>query len=254
MGHVAPRKGPTRLRRIFKALGRHYGVPRWKRRRSAMDCLILTVLSQNTNDRNSLEGFRRLKARYPTWTAAANVSARRLAEPIKVSGLSHQKSKAIKAILRTLRRERGAYSLAFLKSLPVDEARAWLRALPGVGPKTAACVLLFGFGIPVFPVDTHIHRVTKRLGLIENRTTAQQAHDVLQELTPDEWVYPLHILFIRHGREICRARRPECPRCVLLKLCPFGAQHMEACGVTADTPAPPQPQRGWSMWEDAAAP
>jgi endonuclease III len=240
----------TRLGRIYRALGKHYGIPKWKRSGTAMDCLILTILSQNTNDRNSLEGFRRLKAKYPTWEDAAAAPVRGIAASIRIAGLNNQKSRSIKDVLKIVRETRGSYRLSFLKSMPIKEARAWLLSLPGVGPKTAACVLMFGFGRPVFPVDTHIHRLTKRWGIIDDKTSANHAHEELQALTPDEWIYPLHILIIRHGREICHARKPECAHCALLRLCSFGRTLLKESGMTACAPKTPPPQRAWSMWDE----
>jgi len=215
-------KPPRLLARTFDALRAAYGEPRWKRERSALDCLILTVLSQNTNDRNSFEGFRRLRARFRTWPAVENAPWEDVAAAIQVSGLHQVKAKRIQDILRRVRTERGRHSLEFLRAWDVKAAHDYLMAIPGVGRKTAACVLLFTFGMPVLPVDTHIHRVSRRLGLVDARATAEQAHDALQALTPDAWVYPLHLLLIQHGRTVCHARAPRCPACVLLSLCPFG--------------------------------
>ena len=189
-----------------------------------MDTLVLTVLSQNTNDANSLEGFRRLKARFHDWGAVERAPWRRVVSAIRVSGLGNTKARRIQEILRRIHEGQRGYSLGFLKRWDMERARAYLLALPGVGPKTAACVLLFGFGWPVFPVDTHIHRVSIRLGLIDGGTTAERAHSALQLLTPDAWVYPLHMLIIRHGRAVCHARRPECGECVLGDVCPYGRE------------------------------
>ena len=210
------------LRRVFSRLGRRYGVPEWKSAGPATDSLISTLLSQNTNDRNSREGFRRLKAAFPDWAAVEKAHWRKVASAIRVSGLANVKSRRIKQILRRLREERGGYSLDFLKEWDTDVAREYLLSIPGVGPKTAACVLLFSFGRPVLPVDTHIHRVARRLGLIGPRVNAEQAHAELQAISPDAWVYPLHLLMIRHGRETCHARQPACADCVLLRMCPSG--------------------------------
>ena len=210
------------LRSVFERLGALYGIPKWRRSGPALDELILTVLSQNTNDRNSSEGFRRLKAAFPNWAAVENAPARKVAAAIRVSGLSNIKSARIQEILRRLREERGNYSLEFLKNADAESARDYLLSIPGVGPKTAACVLLFSFGKPVFPVDTHIHRVTQRLGILGPKVGADEAHRLLQARIPPEIVYPLHLLLIRHGRETCHARNPECTHCVLLSLCPSG--------------------------------
>ena len=210
------------IRQVFKKLGDKYGAPEWRRHRAGIDELILTILSQNTNDRNSGEGFRRLKAAFPDWEAVEKAHWRKVAAAIRVSGLANIKSRRIQKTLRRIREERGRYSLEFLRKWGPATAREYLLAIPGVGPKTAACVLVFSFGMPVFPVDTHIHRVSKRLGLIPEKTGAAEAHDLLQELVPDEWVYPFHLLVIRHGRDTCHARKPACPECVLRGICPYG--------------------------------
>lgn len=207
------------VRRVFAALRKVYEVPRWPRRRPALDSLILTILSQNTNDRNSSEGFKRLKAAFGDWGAVEKADWRKVASAIRVSGLANIKSRRIQRILRLIREEHGGYSLKFLRRWDTDAAHEYLVAIPGVGPKTAACVLMFGFGKPVFPVDTHILRVSKRLGLIGPRTTAAQAHQELQALVPKELVYPLHLMMIRHGRDTCHARRPECHDCILRTIC-----------------------------------
>ncbi len=214
------------LRKAFERLGALYGIPKWERSGPALDELILTVLSQNTNDRNSSEGFRRLKAAFPNWEAVEKAPARRVAAAIRVSGLSNTKSVRIQEMLRRLRKERGAYSLEFLKKAEASAAQEYLLSIPGVGPKTAACVLLFSFGKPVFPVDTHIHRVTQRLGILGPKVNAVEAHRQLQAIVPAAIVYPLHLLLIRHGRETCHARNPDCAHCVLLSLCPFGKARM----------------------------
>lgn len=210
------------IRAVFDKLSSKYGVPKWRRSGPAIDILVRTILSQNTNDRNSGEGFRRLKAAFRGWDAVAKAHRRRVAAAIRVSGLANIKSRRIQDILRGIRRERGSYSLEFLKRLDPEAARQYLLAIPGVGPKTAACVLVFSFGMPVFPVDTHVHRVTRRLGLIAPGTSAARAHQELQALVPARRVYPLHMLLIRHGRETCAARKPECDACVLLKICAHG--------------------------------
>ena len=211
------------IRRVFKKLGSVHGLPKWRRAGPALDVLIHTILSQNTNDRNSGEGFRRLKAAFPDWAAVEKAHWRTVAAAIRVSGLANVKSRRIKDILGRVRAEQdGKHSLEFLKRRGPDAAKEYLLNIPGVGPKTAACVLLFSFGMPVFPVDTHIHRVSTRLGLLPARTSAAAAHDALQALVPADLVYPLHLLIIRHGRETCHARKPECAQCVLLSLCPYG--------------------------------
>jgi endonuclease-3 len=230
------------LRSAFDRLGALYGVPKWERSGPALDELVQTVLSQNTNDRNSGEGFRRLRSAFPNWEAVEKAPARRVAAAIRVSGLSNTKSVRIQQMLRRIRKERGAYSLEFLKNADAASAQEYLLSIPGVGPKTAACVLLFSFGKPVFPVDTHIHRVTQRLGILGPKVNAVEAHRQLQALVPAEIVYPLHLLLIRHGRETCHARNPECARCVLLSICRTGKARLRG-GLAAQPSSAEKPRR-----------
>lgn len=163
----------------------------------------------------------RLLMRFPTWHEVMEAPESVLADTISVGGLANRKAPRIKAALaEVLRRCRG-FDLGFLRGLSVAEAKAWLRSLPGVGPKTAACVLLFALGMPAMPVDTHVHRVARRLGLVPAGASAEKAHDLLEAmLAPDE-VYPFHVLLIKHGRRLCRAQRPLCPQCPLLADCAY---------------------------------
>jgi endonuclease-3 len=148
-------------------------------------------------------------------------------EAIHPAGLSSQKAPRIQNALRYVLRERGELSLDFLAEWPVDEAKAWLREIKGVGPKTASIILLFTFGLPAFPVDTHVHRVTRRLGLIDARASAEKAHDILEEVVAAEQYYPFHINLIRHGREICVARDPRCHICPLQQYCDYFQKEVE---------------------------
>ena len=199
-----------------------YGVRQLHGVRDPLDELVLTILSQNTSDRNSGRAFRLLKARYPTWEAVLEAPVTELYEVIKPAGLGNIKAPRIRAVLTEIIRRRGSLGLDFLRDLPMDEARAWLTSLPGIGPKTAACVLCFACGMPALPVDTHVHRVAQRLGLIGPKVGADAAHDLLERaLQPDD-VYGFHVNMILHGRQICHALRPECPRCPLQDICPYG--------------------------------
>jgi len=186
--------------------------------------LVSTILSQNTNDRNRDRAYDQLRERLPTWEAVRDAPVEEVVEAIRTAGLAQTKAPRIQAALRQITAERGAISLDFLADMPLEEARDWLTALKGVGPKTVAIVLLFAFGRPSFPVDTHIHRVTRRLGLIPEKTSREKAHVLLEALFPSEIYYLLHLNLIRHGRETCSARRPACSRCALLDLCPYGAR------------------------------
>ena len=209
----------SRIRRLNRRLAEAYGTPSQRRRHRGLDQLIATVLSQNTNDNNSIEGFRRLKRRFRSWKRAAEAPACEIAEAIRVSGLANVKSVRIKEILQRVKADHGRYTLEPVGRMPLQEARDYLRSFKGVGEKTVACVLLFSFDMPVFPVDTHILRVSKRLGLIPQKATADQAHEILQALVPADLVYAFHLLLIRHGRNVCHARKPECGRCVIAADC-----------------------------------
>ncbi len=183
--------------------------------------LVSTILSQNTNDRNRDLAFAQLRQRFPTWEAVRDAPPEEVIAAIRPAGLAPSKGPRIQAALRRITEERGTLSLDFLADLPLEQAHAWLTSLQGVGPKTAAIVLLFAFGRPVFPVDTHIHRVSRRLGLIPPTTSREQAHNHLATLFSPETYRTVHLNLIRHGRETCSARRPACNRCLLNDLCPY---------------------------------
>ena len=182
--------------------------------------LVLTILSQNTADTNSGRAFTHLMRRYPSWKAMAEAPEAEVVATIQGGGLAQQKAPRIQAALRAIGERSAGWDLEFLREIDVEEGRAWLRALPGVGPKTAACVLLFALGIPAMPVDTHVERVAKRLGLIGAKTTPERAHDALERLVPQEEYYRFHMLLIKHGRRTCGARNPACGRCPLAPDCP----------------------------------
>lgn len=210
------------MRAILARLRRAYGRRRWQRDGTGVDTLVGTLLSQNTSAANSSAGFHRLKERFDTWDAAADAPVGDIERCIRVSGLGRVKAPRIRGILRAIREERGRISLEFLLRRPPEEAYDYLRQFPGVGPKTALCVLLFSFGKPVFPVDTHIQRIARRLGLIGPNVTAERTHEVLTPLIAPDDRYEMHVLLIAHGRQICRAQRPRCQECYLLSLCPHG--------------------------------
>lgn len=182
--------------------------------------LVLTILSQNTADTNSGRAFVQLMRSYPSWRAIAEVPTPDVVSAIQVGGLAQQKAPRIQAALRAVFARSPSGDLSFLRDMPLSEARAWLRSLPGVGPKTAACVLLFALGLPAMPVDTHVERVAKRLGLIPPKVTAEQAHTLLEAAVDPTSYYPFHMLFIKHGRRTCDARRPRCVACPLEAECP----------------------------------
>jgi len=185
-----------------------------------LDVLVETILSQNTSDTNSGRAFSSLRSAFPDWESVAEAPVNHIADSIRVGGLAQIKSKRIKQVLAEIRQARGRIELDFLSELPLDEARDWLRQLPGVGDKTANCVLLFAMCKPALPVDTHIFRVSKRLGLIDSRASVEKAHKLLEALVPPDKVYQFHVLMIEHGRRICKAQRPRCMECVLGNICP----------------------------------
>jgi endonuclease-3 len=222
---VAKRKTNLFPREIVERLSALYGEPVWRPHGDPMTELVLTILSQNTSDTNSGRAFMRLKQRFPAWEAVMEAPVSELEEAIAVGGLAKQKAPRIKASLRAVYAARGAWDLEFLRDLPLEEAKAWLRALNGVGPKTAACVLMFALGRPALPVDTHVHRVAQRLGLVPAKASAEKAHDILEAMLAPEEIYPFHISLIKHGRRLCRAQRPLCGECPLLAGCPAGRAH-----------------------------
>ena len=197
-----------------------YGQPQWTRLDGISE-LVATILSQNTNDGNRDLAYARLRARLPTWEAVRDAPAEMVIEAIRPAGLANQKGPRIQFALRRITEERGELNIDFLAHLPVEEARRWLLSIKGIGPKTAAIVLLFCYDKPVFPVDTHVHRVTGRLGLRDPKMTADQTHDVMDRLCPPGAQFAFHINLIRHGREVCHARNPECARCPLRRACDY---------------------------------
>jgi endonuclease III len=190
-----------------------------------LDELINTILSQNTNDHNRDKAYHALRAAFPTWEAVRDAPPAQVIAAIRSAGLANQKGPRIQQVLRRITAERGELDLNFLRDLPTGEAKAWLTSLNGVGPKTASIVLLFALGKPAFPVDTHIQRVTGRLGLIPPKTSADKAHGILEELVPPEWYHSFHLNMIAHGRQVCQALRPQCARCVLQRHCDYYQGH-----------------------------
>jgi endonuclease-3 len=211
----------TKVKRIYEKLVATYGIPPWEPSGDALGELIATILSQHTSDVNSERAYRQLRETFTSWEQVRDAPVDEVIEAIRSGGLAQQKALRIQRILRILTERLGGAPLALdmLDAMPLDAALAWLRELPGVGPKTAACVMLFSLGKPAFPVDTHVWRVTKRLGLLGAREDAEDAHETLQALIPPGWRHTMHINLIRHGRQICYARKPACYRCPLTAEC-----------------------------------
>ncbi|MBN1934206.1 MAG: endonuclease III [Anaerolineae bacterium] len=207
---------------VHRQLIQIYGEPQWRSHMDPISELVSTILSQNTNDVNRDRAFAGLRARFPTWEAVRDADLDDLKASIRTAGLANHKAPSIQRALRQMSAERGELSLDFLRDLPLKEAKAWLTGIKGVGPKTAAIVLLFSLGRPAFPVDTHVHRVTGRIGLIGPKVGREQAHEVFETVMPPETFYALHLNLIRHGREVCAARKPRCEICTLRNLCDFG--------------------------------
>ncbi len=204
---------------VHRRLLDFYGEPIWRNPLPPLDELVSTILSQNTNDVNRDRAFASLRARFPTWEAVRDAPTEAVVEAVRVAGLANQKGPRIQAVLRAITEERGELDLDFLAEWPVEKARAWLTRFKGVGPKTAAIVLLFSLGKPAFPVDTHIYRVSGRLGLRPPKMSVEAAHRHLEGLFPPETYYAAHLNLIRLGREICTARKTHCDRCPLRDLC-----------------------------------
>ena len=210
----------SKVDRVCDALDREYGRPEWTRRERVLDELIYTILSQNTTAKNCEQAFRTLSERFVTWDEARLAPWQEIAEAIRVGGLADQKAPRIRRILEEIHERQRNLDLEWIAGAPDNEAINYLMAFDGVGRKTAACVLMFGLGRPVMPVDTHVHRVATRLGLIE-RTTADKAHDLLRAIVPPDRVYSCHVNLVTHGRVACHARGPECGRCVLRDDCDY---------------------------------
>ena len=206
---------------VHRRLLEEYGEPAWRPHMDAVSELVSTILSQNTNDLNRDVAFDRLRERIPTWEQVRDADSEAVLEAIRPAGLANQKGPRIQQALRIITQERGELDLDFLADWPVETAKDWLCAINGVGPKTAAIVLLFSLGRPAFPVDTHVHRVTKRLGLIGPRVSREKAHVALEGLVPEAAYYPFHLNLIRHGRRTCSSRSPKCGKCSLRDLCPY---------------------------------
>ena len=207
-----------KLRVIRDRLRNEYGRPVLRPHRAPVDELILTVLSQNTNDRNRDVAYARLRERFADWAAVRDAPVAEVEEAIRPGGLAPTKAVRIQAILRAI----GDDDLAWLETAPLEEARTYLTGLPGVGRKTAACVLLFAYGRPDVPIDTHVYRVGSRLELWRPGASFDEAHDEMLRLARGADPYEAHVALIRHGRRTCTARAPRCRECPLLTLCPYG--------------------------------
>lgn len=212
-----------------------YGQPDWRSGLDPLSELVSTILSQNTSDVNRDVAFSRVRARFGTWEEVRDAEPSAVVDAIRPAGLANQKGPRIQEALRFITREQGSLTLDFLALWPVEKARLWLSSIHGVGPKTAAIVLLFSFGMPAFPVDTHIHRVTRRLGLIGPKVSRERAHELLAALVDPADYYSFHLNVILHGRQVCASRAPRCQICTLRDLCDYVRDGASGC-------APPPPE------------
>jgi endonuclease-3 len=206
---------------IYQAFAQTYGEPTWQPHNPPVDELVCTILSQATSDTNRDKGFNALKARYSDWESVMNAPTEEVVATIYSAGLANQKGPRIQAALHYVAEKRGTIDLDFLAEMPLTEAVQWLTNIKGVGRKTAAIILLFSFGRPTFPVDTHVHRITQRVGLIGQRVTATKAHDLLEQIGDPDTFYPMHLNLIQHGRKTCIARNPHCHQCPIQIYCDY---------------------------------
>lgn len=209
---------------ILRRLEAEYGVAEGPRLSDPTEELVACILSQHTSDANSIPAFERLIASFDGWEDVVDADLEYLANVIRSAGLANTKAKYIQACLKELRERTGGYSLDHLRGMSIADAREWLEALPGVGPKTASIVLCFSFGMDALPVDTHVFRVAWRIGLIERQVGEAKAHDLLQNMVPEGRAFRFHMALIQHGRAVCRARTPLCERCVIQNLCQWGRE------------------------------
>ncbi len=217
---------PRRVRTIVNRLRKRFGELEPPRRADPLDELILTVLSQHTSDLNAERAFAQLRAAFPAWEQVAEATTSDVADAIRSGGLADSKAPRIQAILLEVRDREGGFDLSSLQATSDADARAYLTSLPGVGPKTAAVVLSFALGRDAIPVDTHVHRVSKRLGLVPPNVSAERADRLLHDLVPDGLRTPMHVALIRLGREICKAPTPRCRQCPLKDLCPTAPRYL----------------------------
>lgn len=226
-------EGKRKAQAIYKVLISVYGIPDNRNPLPAVDELVSTILSQNTNDTNRDRAYNNLRAKFPTWKSVISAPAEDLVEVIRVAGLANQKGPRIQSVLHQIYSERGDFSLDFLRTMDKNDALAWLKRFNGVGPKTAAIVLQFSLGIPSFPVDTHVYRVTGRTGIRPDRMNAERTHEWMENIMDPQQYGPGHLNIIRLGREICHARKPDCAVCPINHLCDYYAQLLHQNGGAA---------------------
>ena len=213
---------------VLDLLRKEYGPFEWRPRYDPASELVYTVLSQHTSDINSKRAYDNLMMVFGSLEAVARAAVEEIEEAIRTAGLFRVKAPRIKAMLIQVLEEIGSFDLSFLREIPLDEAKTWLKRINGIGPKTAAIILCFSLGMPAMPVDTHIFRVARRLGFIGAKVTADQAHDILEPMVSPQDVYAFHLYLINHGRQVCKALRPRCDECVLAWGCPSRSQFQQS--------------------------
>lgn len=211
---------------IIQNLKAVYGTPQLESDLDPLDVLIETILSQSTTNINSRRAFESLKQKFPSWEQARQARTTSIESAIKSGGLARQKSIRIKNLLNEIYKRRGSLDLSFLHTIPLDQAKEFLASFKGVGPKTVACTLLFACNRPVFPIDTHIFRIARRLGLIPEKISDKEAHKMMEDILPPERYYEVHVNIIRHGRKICRPQNPLCEDCCILDYCAYYASQI----------------------------
>lgn len=230
---------PEAIRAIHRHLRAWLGPLRPPRRTDPLEELILTVLSQHTSDANSERAYAALCKRFPTWDAVVRARTRTVADTIRSGGLANTKAARIRAILREIHQREGSFDLSWMRNSPDDEVVAYLRSLPGVGPKTVAVVQAFALGRPTIPVDTHVHRVSRRLGLVPQKASAEVAHRILEDVVPSRLKVGMHVGLITLGREVCKAGRPRCEECPLAEVCPTAPTVLAARATPGEPSGPP---------------
>ncbi|MCG3253276.1 MAG: endonuclease III [Candidatus Heimdallarchaeota archaeon] len=210
---------------IISELDKHYGVKHWKRWREPVGELVRTILSQNTTDKNSLRAYANLIETFKTWDEILEADETEIAEPIRSGGLANIKAKKIKKSLLEIKKREGKIDLEFLADYNQDEAEDYLVSLDGVGPKTAACVLIFSFNFPIMPVDTHVHRLSNRIGLVATKTR-EKTQEAMKTIIPKKNIYSFHLNLIEHGRKVCKASKPLCSQCFLTDFCDYFQENL----------------------------
>lgn len=213
----------NKISSICKLLEKEYGKPEWTYKRPVLDELIYTIISQNTTAKNCNEAYTRLCKQFPVWKDILSAKVEDIAEAIKPAGLANIRAPRIQNLLKEINNKQGNLDLEWIRDVPDQKALDYLMKFEGVGRKTAACTLMFALNRPVMPVDTHVHRVATRLGLIR-KTSADAAHGLLQDMLKPDDIYPCHMNLVTHGRKICHARNPKCLECVLRKECEYIAK------------------------------